>query len=149
MIGIAMNRQTYQAKPGQVAQNWLLVDASGQTLGRLSSKLATIIMGKHKPEYTPQTDVGDFVVIINADKIRLTGNKADNKIFMTYSGYPGGEKRTTYRTMLEKKPELLLERAVRRMLPRNKLARHMLDKLKIYRGTEHPHQAQQPQPLAL
>ncbi len=149
MIGIAMNRQTYQAKTGQVAQNWLLVDASGQTLGRLSSKLATIIMGKHKPEYTPQTDVGDFVVIINADKIRLTGNKADNKIFMTYSGYPGGEKRTTYRTMLEKKPELLLERAVRRMLPRNKLARHMLDKLKIYRGTEHPHQAQQPQPLAL
>ena len=144
-----MNRQTYQAKTGQVAQNWLLVDASGQTLGRLSSKLATIIMGKHKPEYTPQTDVGDFVVIINADKIRLTGNKADNKIFMTYSGYPGGEKRTTYRTMLEKKPELLLERAVRRMLPRNKLARHMLDKLKIYRGTEHPHQAQQPQPLAL
>lgn len=144
-----MNRQTYQAKTGQVPQNWLLVDASGQTLGRLSSKLATIIMGKHKPEYTPQTDVGDFVVIINADKIRLTGNKADNKIFMTYSGYPGGEKRTTYRTMLEKKPELLLERAVRRMLPRNKLARHMLDKLKIYRGTEHPHQAQQPQPLAL
>ncbi|MCE9591421.1 MAG: 50S ribosomal protein L13 [Planctomycetes bacterium] len=144
-----MNRQTFQAKPGQVAQNWLLVDATDQTLGRLSSKLATIIMGKHKPEYTPQTDTGDFVVIINAEKIKLTGNKADHKFFQTYSGYPGGQKRFSYRTMIADKPELLIERSVRRMLPRNKLSRHMLDKLKIYRGTEHPHQAQQPVPTSL
>lgn len=144
-----MNRQTFQAKPGQVKQNWHLIDASGLTLGRLSSKLATIIMGKHKPEYTPQTDVGDFVILINADKIQVTGNKADLKFFQTYSGYPNGQKRFSYTWMIANKPELLIERAVRRMLPRNKLSRHMLDKLKIYRGTEHPHQAQQPQPLAL
>lgn len=144
-----MNRQTFLAKNNEVPQHWLHVDATDQVLGRLSVRIATILMGKHKPEYTPHHDVGDFVVVTNVEKLLLTGRKADQKVFETYSGYPGGRKTYSYRTMLEQKPELLLERSVRRMLPKNKLARQMLTKLKIYRGPEHPHSAQQPQTLEL
>lgn len=142
-----MNRQTYLAKNDEVEQRWLHVDATDQVLGRLATRVAVILMGKHKPQYTPHHDVGDFVIITNAQKIKLTGNKLDQKFFETYSGHPSGRKTYSYRQMIERKPELLIERAVRRMLPKNKLASKMLSKLKVYRGPEHPHQAQQPQPL--
>ncbi len=142
-----MNRQTYLAKNDEVKQDWWVVDASDQVLGRLATKLAVILMGKHKPTYTPHHDVGDFIVVLNAEKIALTGAKADQKVYKTYSGHPSGQKTYTYRWMIENKPELLIEESVRRMLPKNKLARHMLKKLKVYRGGEHPHQAQQPQVL--
>jgi len=146
-----MNRQTFQAKPGQVAQKWVTVDASGKVLGRLASDIAVILMGKNKPEYTPQTDTGDFVIVTNSEKMRITGNKPEIKFFQTYSGYPGGQKRFSYKWMLEHKPELLLERAVRRMLPKTKLGSHMISKLRIYKGTEDAkkHSAQKPQPLAV
>ena len=144
-----MNRQTYLAKNDEVSRSWIHVDAADQILGRLSTRLATILMGKHKPEYTPHTDVGDFVVVTNAQQIRLTGSKLDQKFYQTYSGYPSGQKQHSYRWMLEHKPEKLLENAVRRMLPKNRLARKQLAKLKIYRGAEHPHQARNPQPLEL
>ena len=144
-----MNRQTYQAKNDEVPQAWHHIDATDQVLGRLASRVAVLLMGKHKPQYTPHHDVGDFVVITNAEKIRLTGNKLDQKFFDTYSGHPSGRKTYSYRQMLADKPELLFERAVRRMLPKNRLASKMLKKLKVYRGPEHPHQAQNPQPLEL
>jgi large subunit ribosomal protein L13 len=142
-----MNRQTYLAKTTEVKPQWWLVDATDMVLGRLSSRLAVVLMGKHKPTYTPHTDTGDMVVVVNASKLRVTGNKADIKFFQSYSGYPGGQKNFSYRWMLEHKPELLLERSVRRMLPKNKLASHMLKKLKIYAGPEHPHQAQKLEPM--
>lgn len=145
--GCDMNRQTFHAKNNEVAQDWWVVDASDQVLGRLASRLAVILMGKHKPEYTPHHDVGDFVVVTNASKLRMTGNKADQKFDKHFSGYPSGQTVRSYRWMLENRPERLLETAVRRMLPKNKLAAQMLKKLKVYSGEEHPHQAQQPQPL--
>lgn len=141
--------KSFLAKNRDVPRNWVHVDASDQVLGRLASQLAMILMGKNKPQYTPHHDVGDFVVVTNVEKIKLTGQKLDQKFFQTYSRYPGGLKNFSYRWMMEHKPELLLQRAVRRMLPRNKLARHMLLKLKIYQGPEHPHQAQQPRKIAL
>jgi large subunit ribosomal protein L13 len=144
-----MNRQTQMTWKDEVERQWLHVDATDQVLGRLSTRLATILRGKHKPQYTPHQDVGDFIVVTNAEKIRLTGSKPDQKMFQTYSGYPSGQKRYSYRWMLEHRPEKLLERSVRRMMPRNRLARQQLTKLKIYRGEEHPHQAQQPTTLAL
>lgn len=144
-----MNRQTTQVKAGEAKQAWLHIDATDLVLGRLSSKLAVILMGKHKPEYTPHVDTGDFVVVTNVEKMRITGNKPDIKFFQTYSGYPGGQKNFSYRWMLEHKPELLLERAVRRMIPRGPLGRAMLGKLKIYKGAEHEHQAQQPKTIKL
>ncbi len=142
-----MNRQTYLAKNDEVPRNWVHVDATDQVLGRLSVRIARILMGKHKPQYTPHHDVGDFVIVTNVEKLRLTGRKLDQKQFDTYSGYPSGRKVYTYRTMMQKNPQRLLERAVWRMLPHNKLARHQLKKLKIYRGPDHPHQAQQPEPI--
>lgn len=142
-------RQTFHAKNRQVPRNWHVVDASDQILGRLSAKLAVILMGKHKPEYTPHHDVGDFVVVTNVEKIRMTGSKPDLKTFQRYSRYPGGRKVYSYRWMLEHRPEQLLTRSVGRMLPKNRLARKQLLKLKIYQGNEHPHQAQEPQPLAV
>ena len=142
-------RQTFHAKNREVPRNWHVVDATDQILGRLSSKLAVILMGKHKPEYTPHHDVGDFVVVTNVEKIRLTGSKPDLKTFQRYSRYPGGRKVYSYRWMLEHRPEQLLTRSVGRMLPKNRLARKQLLKLKIYQGNEHPHQAQEPQPLAV
>ena len=144
-----MNRQTYLAKNNEVPQTWHEVDATDQILGRLSVKIATILMGKHKPTYTPHHDVGDFVVVTNAEKIALTGTKESNKMFKHYTGYPSGLKQRSYGWMLENRPEQLLEASVRRMLPKNKLASQMLKKLKVYRGSEHPHTAQQPQTLAL
>ncbi len=144
-----MNRQTYHARNGQVPQNWHHVDAADQVLGRLASRVAVLLMGKHKPQYTPHVDVGDYVVITNAQQIRLTGNKLDQKVYQTYSGHPSGRRTRSYRQVFETKPELLLHRAVRRMLPKNRLATGMLKKLKVYAGSEHPHQAQKPQPLSL
>ncbi|GAB4190095.1 MAG: 50S ribosomal protein L13 [Phycisphaeraceae bacterium] len=144
-----MNRQTYHAKNDEVEQAWLHVDASDQVLGRLATRLAVILMGKHKPQYTPHHDVGDYIVVTNAEKVRLTGNKLDQKLYRTYSGHPSGQKTKTYRQMLEEKPELLVQAAVRRMLPKNKLGVAMLKKLKVYAGPEHPHQAQNPKPLEL
>ncbi len=144
-----MNRQTTLAKNNDFPRGWWHVDATDVVLGRLSAKLAMILLGKAKPTYTPHHDVGDFVVVTNVEKLKLTGTKLDQKFFQTYSGYPSGQKNFSYRWMMQHKPELLLERAVRRMMPHNKLARHQLKKLKIYRGAEHPHQAQNPQPLSV
>ncbi|MFP4144258.1 MAG: 50S ribosomal protein L13 [Phycisphaeraceae bacterium] len=144
-----MNRQTYHAKNDEVARQWLHVDATDQVLGRLAVQIAQVLMGKHKPQYTPHHDVGDFVIVTHAEKLRLTGRKLDHKVFETYSGYPGGRKTYTYRQMLEKSPEQLVERAVWRMLPKNRLGKAMLSKLKVYRGSEHPHQAQQPEAMKL
>lgn len=139
----------YMAKNDQVEQKWLLVDADGAVLGRIASKLAMILMGKNKPTYTPHVDTGDYVVVVNAEKIRLTGAKAEVKTYESYSGYPGGHKYTSYAKMLERKPEKILELAVRRMLPKTQMGRKALDKLKIYAGAEHQHQAQQPQKVQL
>lgn len=144
-----MNRQTFHAKEDQVPRQWLHVDAAGQRLGRLASQLATVLMGKHKPEYTPHHDVGDFIVVTNVEQLVLTGKKLDQKTFERFTGYPGGLRHYTYRRMMEQRPEQVLEKAVWRMMPTNRLARQQLKKLKIYRGDQHPHQAQQPQPLTL
>lgn len=138
---------TYMPKPGEVAANWHVVDASGLVLGRLASKIAVMLQGKHKPTYTPHVDTGDFVVVVNADKLRVTGKKADVLEYDTYSRYPGGRHLYSFRTMQEKHPEKLLELAVRRMLPKSKMGRNILGKLKIYRGDTHPHAAQQPKEL--
>ena len=144
-----MNRQTYHAKNNEVAREWHVVDATDHVLGRLSAKLAVILMGKHKPQYTPHHDAGDFVVVTNVEKIRLTGSKLDQKFFQTYSGYPGGQKQYSYRWMMQHKPQVLLERSVRRMMPKNRLARKQLTKLKIYVGSDHPHQEQLPTAIEL
>jgi large subunit ribosomal protein L13 len=138
---------TYLAKPGEVKQGWHLVDATNQVVGRLAVKLARILVGKHRPEYTPHIDTGEFVVVINAEKVRFTGNKLQTKVYQWYTGYAGGRKLRTAKEMLAKKPTEVLREAVRRMMPKNKLARHQLTKLKIYAGPDHPHQAQQPEEL--
>jgi large subunit ribosomal protein L13 len=142
-----MPRQTTFAKPGEVKPCWHRVDAEGQVLGRMATGIATVLMGKHRPEYTPHVDCGDFVIVTNAGKVVLTGRKAEQKMYRTYSGYPGGQKERSYGLLLEKRPELVIEEAVRRMLPKNRLGRQMLKKLKVYAGSEHPHQAQNPEPL--
>ena len=138
----------YLAKPGQVEQKWYVVDATDQVLGRLAVRIATVLMGKNKPTYTPHVDTGDFVVVLNAGAVKVTGKrKKEQVVYQRYSGYPGGLKEITMKTMLERHPERVLGEAVRRMLPKNALARHMLKKLKLCVGNEHPHQAQQPEPL--
>ena len=142
-------RQTYFAKTGEVERQWRHVDAEGHRLGRLATQVATVLMGKHRPEYTPHVDTGDFVVITNAEKIVLTGAKAQHKFRKTFSGYPGGQRMESYESLLERRPEVVLENAIRRMLPKNRLGRDMLRKLKVYRGPTHPHQAQQPEPMEL
>ncbi|RMF85584.1 MAG: 50S ribosomal protein L13 [Nitrospinota bacterium] len=139
--------KTFVAKKETVQRQWYLVDADGKTLGRLATEIARILRGKHKPIYTPHVDTGDFVVVINAAKIHLTGNKWKDKVYYHHTGYAGGLKAFTAEQLRERKPERLLETAVRGMLPKTKLGRQMLKKLKIYPGPEHPHQAQQPQPL--
>ena len=144
-----MPRQTYFAKAGDVTPQWHLIDVDGQVLGRMATKIATILMGKHRPEYTPHVDCGDFVIVTNAQAIVLTGKKAEQKMKMRYSGYPGGLKLTSYARVLEKHPERIFEEAVSRMLPKTRLGRQMIKKLKVYRGTDHPHQAQNPQPMAI
>lgn len=135
-----LRRQTYSAKAGDVTREWRLIDAEGVPLGRLAVEVATVLMGKHRPEYTPHVDTGDHVIVINAGKIGLTGKKAEQKFDKRYSGYPGGLKLTSYGDLRENKPERLVELAVRRMLPKNRLGRQMLKKMRVYAGSEHPHQ---------
>jgi large subunit ribosomal protein L13 len=137
--------KTYMAKPGEVEQKWWLFDAEDQIVGRLASKIATILMGKHRPTYTPHVDTGEFVVVVNADKIVFTGKKWEQKKYTWYTGWPGLRSETAA-DRREQQPEQILSEAVRRMLPKNKLGRKMLSKLKVYAGSEHPHQAQDPQP---
>jgi len=140
-------RQTTFFKPNEVAPQWKHVDAKGQRLGRLASDIATVLMGKHKPEYTAHIECGDFVIVTNAEHIEMTGNKLQHRLKLRYSGYPGGQKAETYAALRERRPEFLIEDAVRRMLPKNRIGRQMLKKLKVYRGPTHPHQAQSPTPL--
>lgn len=141
--------KTYHAKPGEVEREWLLVDATDMVLGRLASEIAQILKGKRKPVYTPHVDTGDFVVVINADKVRLTGNKENQKNYYRHSGFPGGLKETSYAMMMAKHPERIIEKAVRGMLPKNTLGRAMGKKLKVYAGPEHPHAAQMPRQIEL
>jgi large subunit ribosomal protein L13 len=137
------------AKPGQVPQRWYLIDATNQVVGRLAVQIATLLRGKHRPEYTPHIDTGEYVIVINAAKVKFTGKKWDTEVYQSYSHYPGGLKTVTAREMLAKHPERVLEAAVRRMVPRNRLGRKQMNKLKIYAGPSHPHQAQQPQEFKL
>ena len=136
---------TFMAKAGQVPQRWFVIDATDQVVGRLAVQIANILRGKHRPEYTPHIDTGEFVVVINASRVRFTGKKMQTKTYASYSHYPGGLKKVTARDLLATHPERILEAAVRRMVPRNKLGRKQMAKLKIYAGPQHPHQAQQPQ----
>lgn len=142
-----MKQRTYMAKPNEVEQKWYVVDADGKVLGRLAAPIATVLMGKNKPTYTPHVDTGDFVVVINAAKIKLTGNKLANKNYYRNTGYPGGLRVTGLDELMAKDPAEVVRRAVRGMLPKNTLARTMFSKLKVYAGPEHPHEAQMPQPL--
>lgn len=136
---------TFMAKPNEVERKWYVIDAEGKTLGRLSSEAARLLRGKHKPVYTPHVDTGDFVVVINAEKIVLTGKKLAQKMYYRHSGYPGGLKTMNYGTLMQVKPTMAVEKAITGMLPHNRLGRAMAKKLKVYAGSEHPHQAQQPE----
>lgn len=138
-------RTTYMAKPNEVERKWFVIDAEGKTLGRLASEAASLIRGKHKPQFTPHIDTGDFVIVINAEKIVLTGNKMADKKYYRHSMYPGGLKVTPAQEMIQKKPERVIELAVHGMLPKNRLGNKMKLKLKVYAGAEHPHQAQNPE----
>ena len=139
--------KTWNAKSGEIARRWYVVDADGKNLGRLATRIADTLRGKNKPEYTPHVDTGDFVVVVNAEKIAVTGKKLDDKLYYRHSGYPGGLKSRTLREQLERRPTEVLRTAVKGMLPRNRLARAQMTKLKIYAGPEHPHEAQRPEPL--
>jgi large subunit ribosomal protein L13 len=141
--------KTYHAKPHEVEREWLLIDATDLVLGRLSTQVAQILKGKTKPQYTPHVDTGDFVVIINAEKVRLTGNKANTKMYYSHSGFIGGLKEVSYQRMLAKHPERIIEKAVKGMLPKNTLGRAMNRKLKVYAGPNHPHAAQKPREITL
>jgi len=141
--------KTYLAKKETVQRQWRVIDAEGQVLGRLAVKVANALRGRDKPGYTPHVDTGDFVVVVNADKIVLTGKKREQKSYMFYSGYVGGESHRSVEQMQRRRPDFVVKRAVRGMLPKNRLARKMLGKLKVYAGPEHPHEAQQPQPFSL
>ncbi|MBA3534512.1 MAG: 50S ribosomal protein L13 [Ardenticatenales bacterium] len=141
--------KTYSAKPAEIERDWWVVDAKGQTLGRLASRIAMILRGKHKAIFTPHIDTGDYVIVLNAEQIHVTGDKMDAKIYYRHSGYPGGLRERTLREQLQKFPERPIEIAVKGMLPKNSLGRAMLKKLKVYAGTEHPHSAQQPKTLEL
>jgi large subunit ribosomal protein L13 len=141
--------RTYVVKAGEIERRWLLIDAEGQVLGRLASEVATLLRGKGKPTFTPSMDVGDHVVVVNAEKVKLTGAKREKKLYYSHSRYPGGLKVTSAARMFETKPEEVLRFAVRRMLPKNKLGRAVIKKLKIYSGPEHPHEAQGPEPYQL
>ena len=141
--------KTFSAKPQEVKRGWYLVDANGRTLGRLASEIATRLRGKHKPEFTPHVDTGDYIVVVNAEKIRVTGNKLKDKMYHRHTGYIGNLKSTNLEKLLEKEPEQALRLAVKGMLPKNKLGSAMIKKLRIYAGPEHQHVAQQPQPLEI
>jgi large subunit ribosomal protein L13 len=139
--------KTYQANAQDRERDWCVVDAEGRTLGRLATQIANVLRGKHKPTYTPHVDVGDFVIVVNAEKIAVTGDKREKKLYWRHSGYPGGIRSRTLGDLLEKRPEEVIRKAVKGMLPRNRLARAQLRKLKVYAGPEHPHQAQKPEQL--
>ncbi|HEY7526482.1 MAG TPA: 50S ribosomal protein L13 [Candidatus Limnocylindria bacterium] len=141
--------KTYAVKASEIERQWWVVDASDQTLGRLATRIATLLEGKHKPIYSPHLDTGDHVVVVNAGRVRVTGNKLIQKRYYRHSGYPGGLKEESLQALLARKPELVIERAVKGMLPQNRLGRAMIKKLKVYSGAQHPHQAQQPQAAEL
>ena len=141
--------KTYYAKPNEVEREWFVIDATDQVLGRVAAKAAQILKGKHKPQYTPHVDTGDFVIIINADKIRVTGTKAQNKVYSRHSGFPGGLKQETFTEAMQKHPERVIEHAVKGMLPKNTLGRKQGMKLKVYVGPNHPHAAQKPRELKI
>ena len=141
--------KTYVATPATRERNWLVVDAAGQTLGRLATQIADALRGKRKPEYTPHCDTGDFVIVVNAEKISVTGNKRQEKRYYRHSGYPGGLRSRTLEEMLARRPEEVIRKAVKGMLPRNRLGRAQLTKLKVYAGPDHPHQAQKPEPMEI
>lgn len=141
--------KTYTPKAGEIEHNWFVVDAEGQTLGRLASRIAQVLMGKHKPMFTPNMDTGDFVIVINAEKIAVTGTKMNDKMYYRHSGFPGGIKSANLQDMLRRRPERVLELAIKNMLPNNRLGRAMYKKLKVYAGAEHPHAAQKPAVLEL
>ena len=141
--------RTYVAKASEIERKWYVVDAEGKTLGRLASEIARVLMGKNKPEYTPFLDTGDYVIVVNAEKIHMTGKKWDQKYYRYHTDYPGGLRERKYQEMLQKKPEKIIELAVKGMLPTNKLGRQMLKKLKVYAGPDHKHEAQQPETLEI
>lgn len=140
---------TYSPKPGEIERQWHVIDASDVVLGRLATQAATLLRGKHKPTFAPHVDTGDFVIVVNAGKVALTGNKRETKVAYHHSGYPGGLRATGYNELLAKRPERVIEMAVRGMLPHNRLGRQLIKKLKVYAGAEHPHAAQQPKPFEI
>ena len=142
-----LSYKTVSANKTTADQKWLTVDAEGQTVGRLASRIATVLRGKHKPNYTPHVDTGDYVIVLNADKIKFTGTKLEDKVYLTYSGYPGGQKSATAKEIMDKRPLRIMEMAIKGMLPKTKLGRAMIKKLFLYEGSEHPHAAQQPTEL--
>ena len=144
-----MPTKTYNAKPGEIERGWFVVDANGETLGRLATQIADTLRGKRKPQYTPHIDTGDFVVVVNAEKISVTGKKLTDKKYYRHSGYPGGLKTRTLAEQLERRPEEVIRKAVKGMLPRTRLGRKQLTKLKVYAGPDHPHAAQKPQPMEI
>ncbi len=139
--------KTFSAKPETVKRDWYVVDADGKTLGRMATEIARRLRGKHKPEYTPHVDTGDYIVVINAEKVKVTGNKAKDKMYYRHTGFPGGIKEISFEKLIDKKPEMVIEKAVKGMLPKNPLGRAMYRKLKVYAGPDHQHTAQQPQVL--
>ncbi|MFD1260945.1 50S ribosomal protein L13 [Entomomonas asaccharolytica] len=141
--------KTFSAKPETVKRDWFVIDAAGQTLGRLATEIASRLRGKHKPEYTPHVDTGDYIVVINAEQVKVTGNKTTDKKYYSHSGFPGGIKEISFDKLVIRAPERIIETAVKGMLPKNPLGRAMYRKLKVYKGTEHPHTAQQPQELKI
>ena len=143
------SNKTYSASAHDVKRKWYVVDATDKVLGRLATRIATVLRGKHKPDFTPHVDTGDFVIVLNAGKVALTGQKTDQKYYKWHTGYPGGYRTRTYKQMIEKHPERVIEHAVKGMLPKNKLGRQMFKKLKVYVGSEHPHSAQNPTELPL
>ncbi len=148
-LGATTGMKTYSAKPKDIRRTWYVVDATDKVLGRLATEVARRLRGKHKPEYTPHMDTGDHVVVINAGKVRVTGNKASDKIYHRHTGYPGGIKSETFEKVIARRPEFVIETAIKGMLPKNPLGRAMFSKLHVYAGPEHRHQAQQPKPLEL
>jgi large subunit ribosomal protein L13 len=147
LVQLRRTMKSYMARPQEVERKWYVIDAEGRTLGRLATEIAKILRGKNKPQYTPHVDVGDFVVVINAERVVVTGKKAEQKVYRRHSGYPGGMKETSYERMMERKPTEILRKAVYGMMPKTRLARQQFRKLKIYAGPEHPHAAQNPQRL--
>lgn len=141
--------KTYMATPSTIERKWYVVDAEGQTLGRLASEVAIVLRGKHKPTYTPHLDTGDFVIVVNAEKIKLTGRKESQKMYYRFTGYVGNLKKITYKTMMEKHPDRIIQMAVKGMIPHNVLGRQVMDKLHVYAGSAHPHQAQKPEVLEI